>query len=150
MSAATRLKTRRIDLDLKPKEVAHHIKKSEQYISQLEKGINNPPTWPLLADIARLYRCSTDWILGLTDEIEPKPKRNLSPDERSILDIMGKLPEGKKEEVIRHAEVVLEMYIKQEKEESEPSLFEKAKNKYESGDNAPRIIGEDSDDPQSN
>lgn len=145
MNTATRLKERRIKLDLKPKEVAHVIRKSEQYISQLENGVNNPPTWPLLADIARLYRCSADWILGLTDEVESKPKRDLSADERSILAIMGALPEHKKEEVIRLAEVVLEIHRKEEKDESEPSLFDKIKGKYESNDNAPRIIGEDED-----
>ena len=117
---------------------------AQQRVSDWEKISKVPQQWLSLRALAQWYEVSSDHILCLTDEPSSKPKRELSSDERSILDIMRELPELRREEVIRLAEVVLEIHRKEEREESEPSTFDRINRKYESGDNGPRIIGDDS------
>lgn len=121
---------------------------AQQRISDWGKTVTLPGQWLSLRVLAQWYEVSEDYILSLTDDPTPKPKRDLSPDERSIFDIMKELPPHKREEVIQLAEVVLRMHRKEETEDSKPSLYDRAKEKYESGENAPRIIGQNEDDPQ--
>lgn len=54
MNIGRRLKQQRESAGLDIKEAAYRVGKSYQYIRQLEEGINEPPTWELLAKLARL------------------------------------------------------------------------------------------------
>jgi len=63
-----RLKQLRIAAGLEIKEVALRTGKTYQYIWKIEEGINEPPTWELLAKFSELYKCSVDSLLGLEGE----------------------------------------------------------------------------------
>lgn len=126
--------------------VREGIKISQQRVSDWGKTDKVPGSWISLRALSDWYETSVDYILGATDDPSPTPKRELSIDERSILEIMRELSPDRREEVIRLAQVVRDMYQK----EDEKSTFDKIEAKYESGDNAPRIVGEESDDPQDN
>lgn len=143
-----RMKERREAMGWSPKEAAHQLDVTPQYIGQWEDPRNlKRPTFEKISKICEIYECSADWLLGRPNA--PIPHARLSIDERSIITIMKKLPEYRREEVIRHAEVVLEMHRKIEEEESKPSLFQTVLERYVSGeDDTPRIIGNESDDSE--
>ena len=42
-----------------------------QYLSKLENGINDPSVWHLLKKLARKYKTSADYILGIVDDPAP-------------------------------------------------------------------------------
>ncbi len=68
---AERLRQRREYIGQSQGQVAQYEGISQTYISALESGRNSPPVWPLLANLARRYRTSTDYLLGLTDDPRP-------------------------------------------------------------------------------
>ena len=45
---------------------------SAQYLWQLETGVRSPNVWSLLARLARRYRTSADYLLGITDDPAPR------------------------------------------------------------------------------
>lgn len=59
-----RLEQARVNLHLSQKEVAVAIGASASIISNYESGERTPSVENLIA-LARLYRCSTDYLLGL-------------------------------------------------------------------------------------
>jgi transcriptional regulator with XRE-family HTH domain len=46
---------------------------SPQYLSELERGVKQPSSWQLLANLARRYGCSIDYLLGLNDDAALPP-----------------------------------------------------------------------------
>ena len=69
-----RLRDLREDRDLTQKQVAELLKMSQTGYSKYETGENDVPTRVLLA-LAELYHTSTDYLLGLTDESKPYPRK---------------------------------------------------------------------------
>ena len=69
-----RLRDLREDRDLTQKQVAELLKMSQTGYSKYETGENDVPTRVLLA-LAELYHTSTDYLLGLTDERKPYPRK---------------------------------------------------------------------------
>ena len=69
-----RLRDLREDRDLTQKQVAELLKMSQTGYSKYETGENDVPTRVLLA-LAELYHTSTDYLLGLTDECKPYPRK---------------------------------------------------------------------------
>jgi transcriptional regulator with XRE-family HTH domain len=63
-----RLKEQRERAGLSMGQVEEYEGITRQYLWKLEKGENAPPTWPLLAALARRYQCSVDYLLGVVDE----------------------------------------------------------------------------------
>lgn len=61
-----KLKELRINAGYTQTEVAKKIKVSPPIISNYESGIKSPSLESLIA-LAQLYKCSTDYLLGLTD-----------------------------------------------------------------------------------
>lgn len=57
----------RTDKDLKQKEVAAILNVHPEVYRRYEKGVREIPVWALIK-LAELYKTSTDYILGLTDE----------------------------------------------------------------------------------
>lgn len=141
MNVKESLKRLRIRTGFNKAGMAHSAGMGARTWSDWESDPPDQLIW--LVNLANRHEVSADYILGLTDDPSPKPKIKLSIDEHSIVKIMGELPEHKKEEVIRIAEVVLDMYRKQELEESAPSLYDKIEGQYGKNDNTPHIIGED-------
>ena len=69
-----RLRDLREDHDLTQKQVADMLAMSQTGYSKYETGENDVPTRVLLA-LAELYHTSTDYLLGLTDERRPYPRK---------------------------------------------------------------------------
>lgn len=68
-----RIKKLREDKDLTQKEVGRILNMSQTGYNQYEIGRNDIPT-KVLIDLANFYNTSTDYILGLTNEIKPYPR----------------------------------------------------------------------------
>jgi len=60
----------RIDADKTQEEIAQVLSCKREVYRRYEKGINEIPVWAVIM-LSEYYRCSTDYILGLTDN--PKP-----------------------------------------------------------------------------
>lgn len=69
-----RIKDLREDRDLMQKDVAMVINTSQTNYSKYELGKINIPINTLIK-LALLYNTSIDYMLGLTDEIKPYPRR---------------------------------------------------------------------------
>lgn len=68
-----RIKNLREDKDLTQKEVGRILNMSQTGYNQYEIGRNDIPT-KVSIDLANFYNTSTDYILGLTNEIKPYPR----------------------------------------------------------------------------
>ena len=65
-----RLKDLREDADLTQRELADYLHIKQNTYSQYENGQRQLPI-EILISLARYYRTSTDYLLGLTDKKEP-------------------------------------------------------------------------------
>lgn len=65
-----RIKDLREDADLKQQEIADYLHIKQNTYSQYENGQRQLPIEFLIA-LAKYYKTSTDYILGLTDEKKP-------------------------------------------------------------------------------
>lgn len=70
-----RLKELREDSDRTQKEVAEYLFIQQNTYSQYENGQRQIPI-SFLVQLARLYNTSVDYLLELTDEKKPYPRRN--------------------------------------------------------------------------
>lgn len=68
-----RLKDLREDSDLTQKQVAEYLYMKQPQYSRYERGLRDVPTDVLIA-LAKLYKTSVDYILGLTNDPTPKNK----------------------------------------------------------------------------
>ena len=68
---SNRLRDLRTDKDLKQKDLAEILKCSQVAYSHYELGKRDIPTDVLVA-LAKFYNTTTDYILGLTNDISPK------------------------------------------------------------------------------
>jgi transcriptional regulator with XRE-family HTH domain len=91
MKIGERLRQQRERLKLTLGQVAEYEDIGRQYLSKLELGINTPPTWPLLARLARRYHVSSDYLLGLVDNTAGRA--DLAPEEEALLIAWQSLPE---------------------------------------------------------
>jgi len=69
----TRIKDLRIDNDLTQEQIAKHLKIATRTYSGYENGSRNIPV-QCVAQLAKFYKTSTDYLLGLTDEKLPYPR----------------------------------------------------------------------------
>lgn len=65
-----RLKDLREDHDLSQQQVADFLGMKQPQYSRYERGLRDIPT-DVLIKLARLYKTSTDYILGLTNSSKP-------------------------------------------------------------------------------
>ena len=65
-----RIRDLREDHDLSQKDVADYLQMKQPQYSRYERGVRDVPT-DVLIRLARLYKTSTDYILGLTDDPRP-------------------------------------------------------------------------------
>ena len=64
----------RVDHDLSQQEIADALGISQRKYSYLETGVQQW-TDELLASLAAFYQTSVDYLLGLTDEPKPYPRK---------------------------------------------------------------------------
>lgn len=72
--AYERIRHLRQDREWNQTEVARRLQMSQTGYSKYETGENDVPTRVLIA-LAHLYHVSTDYLLGLTDERRPYPRK---------------------------------------------------------------------------
>ncbi len=70
-----RIRNLREDADLKQRELAVILSCSQRVYSNYERGDLDIPT-EILIKLADYYNTSVDYILGLTDEVKPYPKKS--------------------------------------------------------------------------
>ena len=104
----SRLRERREHADLTLGQVAEYEQIGRQYLSKLELGVNEPPTWPLLAQLARRYNTSADYLLGLSDDPSPRRDEPLPEPVRELLQLSVELPASRQEELLELAHVLYE------------------------------------------
>lgn len=68
-----RLKDLREDRDLSQQQVADYLGMKQPQYSRYERGLRDIPT-DILILLAKLYKTSTDYILGLTNDSRPHYK----------------------------------------------------------------------------
>ncbi|WMJ84280.1 helix-turn-helix domain-containing protein [Oscillospiraceae bacterium LTW-04] len=68
-----RLKDLREDSDKTQEEIGAYLGTTKQYYQKYEKGIRPLPIKHLIS-LANLYKTSTDYILGITNEQKPYPR----------------------------------------------------------------------------
>ena len=68
-----RLKDLREDNDLKQIDIANHLYIKQPQYNRYETGKRDLPLDNLIS-LAKLYKTSTDYILGLTNEQHPYPR----------------------------------------------------------------------------
>ncbi len=64
----------RVDMGYTQKQIGEHLGISQNTYSQYEIGVLNYPV-EVVIKLAELYGVSTDYLLGLTDEKKPYPKK---------------------------------------------------------------------------
>lgn len=62
-----RLEDLRIDADKTQQEIADILNCKREVYRRYEKGIHEIPVWAVIA-LAKYYRVSTDYLLGLSDQ----------------------------------------------------------------------------------
>lgn len=88
MTVALRLKQRRQQLHLTQADLALRAGISQTQISKYEIGQNEPTAYAII-QLAKALNTSSDWILGLTDEVnELRGDEELSDLERQIIHLM--------------------------------------------------------------
>lgn len=70
-----KLKDIREDRDLTQRELAEYLHIRQNTYSQYENGQRSLPV-DILVKLAEFFETSTDYILGLTDELQPYPRTN--------------------------------------------------------------------------
>ncbi len=69
----SRLKDLREDRDLSQQQISDYLDMKQPQYSRYERGLRDLPT-DVLIRLAKLYKTSTDYILGLTNNSKPHYK----------------------------------------------------------------------------
>jgi transcriptional regulator with XRE-family HTH domain len=112
MNIAKRLRNARERAGLTQDQAALYgklnVKDGGQYISKLERGKNNPPTWDHLAKLAKVYRTSTDYLLCLTDDWRSPENRTLPEGGSELLEYLTQMSPRGRETVLAVVRVLAE------------------------------------------
>lgn len=73
-NAYYRIRACREDCDLTQKKIAQILNMSQTGYSKYETGENDIPT-RILIELAIFYDTSTDYLLGITDEVKPYKRK---------------------------------------------------------------------------
>jgi transcriptional regulator with XRE-family HTH domain len=99
MNLASRLRERRERRNLKNSQAALYLGVSTAHVSNIENG-NREPSLDLLAKLAGYYRCSTDYLLGLTADPRPAGKQSMSEAALDAINLIDSLPPEKRPSAI--------------------------------------------------
>lgn len=114
-----RLKKRREAAGLSLGQVGAYEECTPQYLSQLETGKREPNVWDLLARLARRYKTSTDYLLGLTDNPVPTEAMKADP---LLQELVGQLLDDFTALTVRDQQMALTLIRTMRKAESEDVL----------------------------
>lgn len=106
MTTGERLRRQRERVALTLGQVAEYEGVSKTYLSALEREVNSPNVWPLLARLAERYRTSADYLLGLSDDPSPRRGEALPEALREVLELAVQWPDARQQELLAHAKVL--------------------------------------------
>lgn len=92
-----RIKTRRIELNLKQKQIKEKTGISTGNMSEIENGLKLPST-PALIALSEVLECSTDWILK--GEALKRENLTCSPETEELLHNFTQLPPDDQEDLL--------------------------------------------------
>lgn len=119
---SSRLIERRENRGLKNSQVALYLDISSAHVSDIESG-KRKPSLELLVRLADYYHCTTDYLLGRTDNPNGyAPAPELPSFGREVLEIMGRLSEGRREELHQLA-LVLDEAERRERNERQATMY---------------------------
>ena len=105
----SRLKELREYKSLSQGQVAKYARVSQSTLSDLERGEIAPKTIDAVINLARYFNCSTDYLLGVTDDPTPNSGGEaVPPFGIELLDILRELSPKRAEELHGLARVVAE------------------------------------------
>lgn len=137
-----RLKELRKRFNLSQGQLEAYAGVSQSTISDLERGQIAPKTLNAVVHLAKYYNCSTDFLLGLTDDPTPPRGPGLPVYGQELVSVARQLSDQRRLELLRIAETLYE--LEQEAAEGQPTLIERTLKGIKHGDEA-RVIGEDSE-----
>lgn len=100
MTTGERLRRQRERVALTLGQVAEYEGVSKTYLSALEREVNSPNVWPLLARLAERYRTSADYLLGLSDDPSPRRGEALPEALRAVLELAVQWPDARQQELL--------------------------------------------------
>lgn len=138
-----RLRKLRLEMKLSQGQLETYAGVSQSTISDLERGEIAPKTLTAIIGLAEYFGCSTDYLLGLTND--PSPSRFELPEHGpELLSIFRQLSPERRLEILRIAETL--HAIDQEEVEQDdayaPPSIDTILERIRRG-NPPRIIGGD-------
>lgn len=100
MTIGERIKLRRMQLGLSQNDLAEMVRTSQQQIGRYEKGANSP-TAEIIIAMAQALETTTDWLLGVNDELNPHyDDGNLSYSEHELIKLYRMKPTQMQESII--------------------------------------------------
>ncbi len=75
------------------------------HLSEMERGIKHP-TGAMIARLARRYKTSADYLLGLVDNPSPNTSEPLAPTIQALIDLAMHLSPARQDELLQHARVL--------------------------------------------
>jgi transcriptional regulator with XRE-family HTH domain len=103
-----RLRERRKAAELTQGQVVAYGDIGKTYLSNLEKGVNTP-NWDLLGRLARRYKTTADYILGLTSDPRPVTEQKPLPEGATeIVKYLGSMSERGRAELLAIAKTIFD------------------------------------------
>ena len=95
-----RIKQLRCEHNLSQRALAQKIGASQKAVDLWEKGINEPKAG-IVAALANVFECTTDYLLGREDDMGTvNVMRELTDDEKLILTLHASLDKREREEAV--------------------------------------------------
>lgn len=108
MTLAARLRERRERRNLKNSQVALYLDLSTAHVSNIESG-NREPSLELLVKLAEYYRCSVDYLLGMTDDPRPSGSLGMSEAALEAVNLIDTLPPEKRTATVAVLRGIIEL-----------------------------------------
>ena len=136
MNVGQRLRQQRKRVGLTLGQVAQYEGVTVQYLSDLERGRNDPRVWSLISRLANRYHTSVDYLLSLTDDPSPIAARQGDPPDLIELSVLlRQLPPARRREVRAIVETLMEL-----DDESRLSLDEAIDQATGRAPHEPRVV----------
>lgn len=108
MNLASRLRERREWRNLKNSQVALYLGLSTAHVSNIESGTREP-SLDLLVRLAEYYRCSVDYLLGITDDPRPAARQSMSEAALDAINLIDSLPVEKRAATVAVLRAMIEL-----------------------------------------
>ena len=114
MFVGEKIRELRLENDLLQRELAEKIQIAPNTLSQFESGKANP-SYEVLISIADFFECSTDYLLGRSDDLgvisissQKQNAAELTPDGSELLDLFNGLEKEYRAQVLEYVRFIAE------------------------------------------